>query len=109
MTVIDANGSQQTIVVQAQGPATDASGTLTAQASGVYQMVVDADPNRSGFVFQNNGDHVMNITDVGTNPSVISAFEIAPGAFWPPYGYPVPVGAVYVTGTLGETFAARVW
>ena len=107
LTVIDATGAPQTLVANAQGPVTDASGPIAA--ANVSQDVVVADATRSGFLFQNVSDTAMTVGD-GTDATLAGAFAVAPGAYWPPAGYPAPVGSVTVAcATLGKVFTAKSW
>lgn len=107
LVVTDGNGVSQTVVVQGQGPATDASGEISV--TGTAQPVCGADATRSGFLLQNNGTHPMTVNDLGLASLEPQSFTVAPGATWPPMGYPVPIGSVSVAGTAADNYAARTW
>lgn len=106
MTIVDGNGSQQIIVVASQGATTDVSGHIAT--SNVFQLVSDASPGRSGILIQNTGTNPMRIDEQGTQTAA-TAFLLAPGAYWPPAGYPVPTAAVFISGVAADAYVARTW
>lgn len=111
LQVTDANGAPQTIVVQSPGTPTDHSGTIAA--TNVSQTMLDAAApgvTRAGWLVQNKGTHAMNVNDLGDPAdSSPTSVQIAPGAFFPPPGYPVTQGVISITGTTGDNFMVRVW
>lgn len=112
LVVTDANGAQQTLVAQAQATASDYSGSITA--TGTSQALAAANALRSGWFIQNRGANPMYINDLGLPASsTISAgngsIEVAPGATFPPFGYPISTTAFNITGTAADTFLYREW
>lgn len=107
LIVKDANGDPQTVVVQAQQvPASD-SGTI--QNTGDEETILEANPNRSGWYFQNLGVNNIRIEDTGGDPTGPTALAIPPLGVFPPPGYPVTTSAVNISGFQGDTYAFREW
>lgn len=112
LVVVDGNGNQQTIIAQGQqlvDTVTDFSSAI--EVTGQTQTISPPNPARSGIYFQNNGQHPMQINDAGnagaeTEPA---SFVVYPGGTWPPLGYPIPVGAINVSGTAGDAFVEKEW
>lgn len=111
--VVDANGALQQIIVQSPATPTDRSGTITATS--VSQTLLDpvqAGGSRSGWLVQNKGVNgfTMQINDTG-NPAdeSPSSINLAPGAFFPPPGYPVTQGEINIAGAEGDNFMCREW
>jgi hypothetical protein len=109
ITIIDGNGAPQRAIIQAQGPATDRSGAITGPVAGNPQVLMVANPNRSGWWFENVDAAPMTLSDFGGDPTLASAVVVYPGQSFPPPGYPVPVTAITIAGTLGQKFVAREW
>jgi hypothetical protein len=113
LQVVDANGVTQAIVAQAPATPTDRSGTILA--TGVSQVLMDppaAGVTRAGWLVQNKSTtgNTMQINDLG-NPADASpsSVDLAPGASFPPPGYPVTQGEITITGNIGDNFMAREW
>ena len=106
LKVIDAVGVQQTVIAQALESVVDHSGLLYGGAS---LALMDANPLRSGFVFQNLSIRPMYVNDKGPASAAPGSFLVGPGEIFPPYGYPVPTGSINVIGTSGDGFTAREW
>ena len=104
LNILDGNGNPQVIIAQGQGACADFSGVLTGGVA-----VIDANADRSGFLFQNNGTHTMRINEEGAG-SAANAFVVAPGGFFPPYaGFQIPTTAIQISGTADEPFTYREW
>jgi hypothetical protein len=120
ISILDGNGNLATVAWQAQDVINDDSGNLGAGAVGpgrAFQLVVAANvlpvgPGcRAGLRFQNTSQNPMLLNEV--NELTASSWIIGSGESFPPPGYPIPTGALYVMGTagsqLGDTFACRDW
>ena len=112
LVVTDANGAQQTVVVNAQETPADFSGSIAV--TGTSQQLAAANANRSGWLIQNRGANPMYVNDLGVAASsTVSAdngsFEIAPGASFPPFGYPISTSIFNIVGTAADTFVYREW
>lgn len=105
MSIIDAESNQQVIVVGSVETTTDSSGSISESSE--WQVALDANTDRSGFLIQNKGSNDMQVND--TAQATGSAFLLQPGDFWPPAGYPVNTSAVYIYGTAEDTYLAREW
>lgn len=110
LDVKDGLGQDQTIVVASQEEPADASGILT-QAN---QKLLGANAYRAGWFFQNIGANSMQVNELGADASTVVAagagsFVVAPGATWPPPGFPLTTAQINVSGTLGDGFIAREW
>lgn len=111
LQVVDADGETQTVVVQSTDTPVSRSGTIIG--TGVSQVLMDAAApgiTRSGWLVQNKGTHNMEINDLGdpADASPVSV-QLAPGALFPPPGYPVAQGEITITGTVGDNYMAREW
>lgn len=119
LNVVDANGAPQQVCVAAPGLAADRSGVIAANLPAgpspyTYQQLLApaTTPTRAGWLLQNRGFGTMLVTEDGTNPSTSpTAVAVLPGAMFPPpgVGYPVAQGAIYLAGTAGDAFSAKVW
>lgn len=107
ITILDAAGVQQSVIAKGQESVVDKSGTITA--TGVSQLLMAANANRSGFLVQNLGSNPMHINAFGVAADDQTSFTIAPGAFFPPENYPITTGAITILGTIGDKFAAKEW
>jgi hypothetical protein len=120
LTVIDGNGYLQNVTWAAQDQINDYSGNLGAGAVGngaVFQLVFPINTTapgpgaRAGWRFQNTSLNAMILNEV--NETKTSSWIINSGESFPPPGYPIPTGAIYVMGTstsqVGDTFTAREW
>lgn len=103
--VLDANGQPITRIVPAQGAAVDRSGVIGAPPT----VVMVANPNRSGWLYQNTGTGTHFLAEQGGDPTAAGTIQVGVGQSFPPPYFPVPVGAINVTGPLGDTFSAREW
>jgi hypothetical protein len=120
LKVVDANGAPQNVCVAAPGQATDASGVISANlplgGPFTYQQVIAAPATgvvRSGWFVVNRSADLMYVTEDGSVPGAGNPTSIAvyPGQMFPPpgVGYPVSQNPVYLTGTAGDSFSAKVW
>lgn len=120
ISILDGNGQLATVSWQAQDIINDNSGNLAAGAVGngrAFQQVLAANVTpvgpgcRAGIRFQNTSPNPMLLNEV--NAVTTSSWIIGSGESFPPIGYPIPTGALYVMGTagsqLGDTFACREW
>lgn len=111
LNIIDGSGFQQKIITPGQETITDQSGVIAV--TGVAQQLLAANPNRSGFIMQNDGAHNMEVNDLGaatTTPVANNgSFVVLPGGYFPPMCYPVSTGAISIIGTINDTFTARAW
>lgn len=107
LTVLDGLGVSQKVIAVGQEAPVDKSGVIAA--TGVAQVAIDANAFRSGFVIQNTGANAMRVNELGAASVGAGSFSIAPGAFFPPAGYPVSTGAISIVGTAGDIFVAREW
>lgn len=115
LQVADGNGILQQICVQSVGTPTDRSGTIVT--SGASQVLMDAVPDgaelpRSGWLVQNNSQtgFSMQINEIGSDADTSpTSIYLAPGAFFPPPGYPVTQGEITIAGQSGDNYAAREW
>jgi hypothetical protein len=108
---LDGNGYPQKIITPGQENLVDASGVIAA--TGVAQVLLAANANRSGFILQNDGSHNMEINDLGvatTTPTANNgSFVVVPGAYFPPAGYPVSTGAISIIGNTNDAYTVRAW
>lgn len=107
LAVLDGAGLARTVIAQAQETATDRSGTITA--TGVSQALMAANANRSGWFVQNNSDTAMTVNELGEDATEDSSITLYPGQTFPPVGYPIPITAISIAGTIDKAFAAREW
>lgn len=114
VTLADAAGAPHVVTWQGQDQINDASANLLAGTVGnarAPQQILAANVLRAGWLFQNTSQNAMLLLEI-VGP-VTSAWIINSGGFFPPPGYPIPVGVISVQGTadsqLGDTFAAREW
>jgi len=105
--ILDAVGSNQTVIVKAQEAVVDKSASIVA--TNTAQDLAAANVNRNGFVMQNLGANDMYVSDVGPADAGVTSFKVSPGAFWPPADYPVSTGAISVYGTANDVAVAREW
>ena len=112
LNVVDGQGFPQKIIAVGQETVVDVSGVIAA--TGVSQVLIPANPYRSGFIMQNCSDDFMYVNDLGNAaapPETANngSFVVAAGAFFPPPGYPISTGAISISGTINDTFTARAW
>lgn len=107
INVLDATGISQSLIVAGQEAVVDKSGSIVA--TGVAQIALDANANRTGFIIQNISNHTIYLNDKGAATNTTGSFQLAQGQVFPPFGYPVTTGAISVMGTMGDTFTAREW
>ncbi len=108
LKVLDGTATSQTVIAKGQEAPTDRSGTIAS--TGVSQTLMAANATRSGYVVQNNGASVMWLNEIGAAASAIGgSYAIAPGAVFPPPGWPVTAAAIAITGTAAQAFTAREW
>lgn len=108
LTVLDGAGVTQKVIVAAQEAVTDKSGSIAA--TGTAQTAIAANTLRSGYRIQNRSAvNPMYVNELGAASSGQQSCAIAPGAFFPPEGYPVTTSAISIMGTAGDLFAAREW
>lgn len=108
VAVLDGNGVLRSIVLQAQGTPIDRSGIILF-GNGT-DVVMPANAARSGWLIQNQSatGSTMLVNEVGGDP-MLDGYLLAPGAIFPPPGYPVPVGAITVAGAVNDHYFAREW
>ena len=107
LTILDGLGAQQKIIAKGQEAVTDHSGAIAA--TGVAEVMLVANLLRSGFALQNCGASPMYVNDLGVATTGVGSFKVAPGAFFPPEGYPVSTGAISILGTINDVFTVREW
>jgi hypothetical protein len=107
LKIVDSLGVQQTVIFRTQEAVVDHSGTIATTA--VAQVLLDANTFRSGWIMQNRGVNPMYVNELGTATVGAGSFAIAPGATFPPLGFPVGVGAISVLGTAADVFTVREW
>lgn len=107
LKIVDALGASQTIIARAQEAALDHSGTVAA--TGVSQELLAANTFRSGWLIQNKGANPMYVNELGAATAGAGSFAVAPGASFPPLGFPIGTGAIAVLGTAAEVFTCREW
>lgn len=108
LTVLDGLGVQQKVIVAGQEAIVDKSGTIAA--TGVAQVAIAANALRSGYRIQNRSAvNPMYVNELGAASAGQQSCTIAPGAFFPPEGYPVTTSAISIMGTTGDLFSAREW
>jgi len=110
--VLDAAGEPHYTTAQGQDQIDDFSGALAAGAIGgaaTPQPIAPANANRAGWLFQNTSAQAMLLLEIATG----GFWVINSGQFFPPCGYPIPVGAIAVQGSptslLGDPFTYREW
>lgn len=108
LLVSDAKGAQQLVVAKGMEAPVDRSGSLSA--TGRAQCLMEANLNRSGFVFQNLSTvNPVWINDLGAASTGPGSFRVPPGGLFPPRDYPVSTGALSILGTQGDAYSAREW
>ncbi len=85
----------------------DRSGSIAS--TGIAQTLLAANTLRSGWLMQNRGSNVMYVNDLGTAVVGAGSFQVSPGAFFPPQGFPLFTGAVSILGTATDIFTVREW
>lgn len=111
LPVLNAGATPQTEIVRGQETLVDISGTLAA--TDTWQPLAPSNPTRSGVVMQNLGMNPMSVCELTqdadpTQPPPGALFwNVPPGGYWPPPGFPTTVGPILVQGTLGDTWAGR--
>jgi hypothetical protein len=103
---------QKTTVIAGQENVSDRSGLIAA--TGVSQVAIQPDAARSGWFFMNVGTHPMTLNELGAAATLLpvagaGSFVVAPGAVFPPPGFPTTVAAIGVQGTAGDGYVARSW
>lgn len=110
LPVLNAGAVPQTEIVRGQETPTDVSGTIAE--TGAWQTLAGANETRSGLVMQNVGQNAMDICEMTqpddpTRPAASQFWNVSPGGYWPPPGFPTTTGPVLVRGTQGDAWAAR--
>lgn len=106
LRVRDGEGQPQTMIVPGQETVNKHDGAL---ADALAHDAIPANPDRSGYFFQNRGNADMYVNDQAAAVADGTSFKVAPGGTWPPAGYPVTTGAISVIGTQGDAYIARDW
>jgi hypothetical protein len=118
--ILDAQAAPHFVTWQGLDQINDNSGALGAGAVGVAaapQQVIAANTTtpgtagcRCGWLFQNTSQAPMLLLELVAG-EITSSWIIAPGAFFPPCGYPVTTAEIQVQGTsqssVGDSYAAR--
>ncbi len=107
LNVLDSAGVAQKVIVASQEAIVDHSGSIAS--TGVAQTAIAANALRSGFFIQNKGANPMYVNELGAATNGAGSFTIAPGASFPPAGYPISTGALSILGTAADIFTAREW
>ena len=108
LTVTDAAGYQQTVLVNGQESITDHSGVLP---SNIAQTVLAANNLRSGFFIQNlSSVNSMWFNEIGTATNGAGSIKLLPNAFISTNsGFPLSTGALSLIGTSGDSYTLREW
>lgn len=86
----------------------DRSGTIAL--ADTSQNVMDANPDRAGWLFQNLSQAPMRISEIGGDAAGAGAFVVQPFGVFPPPGMPVTLSAITVSCEVeGEAYTAREW
>jgi hypothetical protein len=88
-----------------QTPWIDESGVIAS--TGVAQALFPADVNRTGCFVQNQGTHNMTVDIKAVN--AITHLQLVPSAYYECPWIFVPPGAITITGTVGDAYAAAEW
>lgn len=118
--ILDAASQPHFVTWQSLDQINDYSGTLGAGAIGIDaapQQVIPANPTtpgtagcRAGWLFQNTSAAPMLLIELDGG-AITSSWIIAPGAFFPPCGYPITTAEIQVQGSTqssaGDSYAAR--
>ena len=114
VTILDGQGLPHEVAWQGQDQINDLSGALVAAMVGggaVLTQIAPANALRAGWLFQNTSVNAMILNEV--NNTMTSSWVVNPGQFFPPPGYPIPVGVISVMGTatsaVGDAFCYREW
>ena len=107
LQAVDALGVQQIVLVSGVESPVDHSGAISS--TGSPQTIIQANSLRSGFFIQNRGANPMYLNELGVASTGSGSLLIAPGGYFPVYGYPVSSGALSLVGTAGDIFTAREW
>jgi hypothetical protein len=112
--ILDGEGLPHNVSWQGQDQINDMSGALVASQVGqgsALTQIAPANAARAGWLFQNTSANAMLLNEV--NATTNSSWVVNPGGFFPPPGYPIPVGIISVMGTatsaVGDAFAYREW
>jgi hypothetical protein len=106
LIVADGNGVLQTIAVSAQEAVTDFSTTIVT--AGIPQNVFGsvAQPTRSGWFFQNNGQNPMVLNVFGGTSTITVPVG---GIISTKSNVPLTTGIITVTGNAGDAYTAYQW
>jgi hypothetical protein len=85
----------------------DRSGTVAA--AGAAQQIAAKNVGRRGFMIQNLSDAALWFDTLAAAVAGAPSFRLAPGAIYETPAHAVPVGAISVCGTAGQSFSAREW
>jgi len=108
LTALDGNGVPQQIVVVGQEALVDHSSTGTGAAVGALGQNL----TRSGYIIQNRSHTAqsMFVNDTGTaDPVAPGSFEVGPGQYFPPPGYPLTTNAISIFAANGDSYTVREW
>jgi hypothetical protein len=120
LSVVDSTGAPQLVSVPAPGQATDASGVVAANlplgGPFTYQQIIPVpatSTTRSGWFVRNRGTNPMYVSEDTTIPSAgnLTSVVLYPGETFPPQGvaYPASQNPIYLAGTAGDGYSAKVW
>lgn len=108
LKALDGDGIQQLVVVQSQEALVDYSGT----GNGAAQTVLATNLLRSGYILQNQSptNQPLFVNDTGVaDPIAAGSFEVGPGQYFPPPGYPLTTNAISVFAANGDAYTIREW
>lgn len=107
LSILDGNGIPQTVLTAGQESQVDYSGTILA--TGVSQILLPANPLRSGWIIQNRSSNIMHVNDLGAASSLGGSFGVSTNGLFPPANFPVSPDAISIVGTVGDVFTVREW
>jgi len=107
LQILDGNGTQQTIIAHGQEAVLDSSGTINA--TGIAQVAMLQNAQRSGWIMQNCGVNQQIVNELGAAAVGSGSFIVQPGEFFPPANFPVTTGIISIMGTIGDAFTMRQW
>jgi len=104
--VKDGNGVAQLIIVAGQESPSSASAAIAT--TGDSEVLLAANTDRAGVVFQNQGSNAMRINVLGGDATA-DGWVVEPGEHFPPPGFPLTTAAWNISGTTGDKFHCLEW